>query len=132
MEVYNSMPIYMRPKEEYKLPEPGDLKFKDIVKFKEILMKAKRSYMYKDEEEFNNSVQLYNIVDLSYDIATYDIQRTSLDDKSFIANLEQLLITSNDLLRRSPYGRSNRGYFRFDIMGNWTKGHIVILIQKKK
>ena len=126
------MPIYMKPKEEYKLPQPGDLSFKDIVKFKEMIIKAQKSYLYKDEEEFNNSIQLFNVIDLSYNLATYDIARTSLDDKSFIANLEQLIISCNDILKRSSYRYSKKGSFLFDIMGTWTKGHIIILIKKKK
>ena len=87
--------------------------------------------MYKYEDEFNNSIEPYNIIDLCYNLASYDIKRTSLDDKTFIQCLEQLLIECNIRLDKSKFSRK-KNKFRFDIMGNWTKGEIVILIKKNK
>lgn len=125
------MPVYVNPKEDYKLPKTGDLSFKEVVELKKIILQAKKSYMYKYEEEFNDSVEPYNIIDLCYNLASYDIKRTSLDDKTFIQCLEQLLIECNIRLDKSKFGRK-KNKFRFDIMGNWTKGEIVILIKKNK
>lgn len=128
------MPIYARYKEdEYKLPKAGDLKFKDVVKLKEIISTAKSRYLYKEDYEFNSNIQFYNIIDLSYNLATYDINRTSLDDKSFISHLEQLLIECNNMAKTSRYFKYSRHLdIRFDIIGNWTKGEIIVLIKKTK
>ena len=125
------MPIYVNPKEDYKLPKTGDLSFKEVVELKKIILQAKKSYMYKYEEEFNDSVEPYNIIDLCYNLASYDIKRTSLDDKTFIQCLEQLLVECNIRLDKSKFNRK-KNKFIFDIMGNWTKGEIVILIKKNK
>ena len=72
----------------------------------------------------NSVIAEANESDLS--VATYDYSKTNMDVYTYQSNLEQLINEANKKISK------NKKYdnYKFDIMGNWTIGKVIIM-QKK-
>lgn len=103
-----------------------DLKQGEIFQFRKIINDAMSknkdvSFMFKEGLTPNKDYREPYIY-------SYDINDTLMDRGEFVNNLERLIQYANQILA----GSSMKYYqnYKFDIMGNWTEGRI-ILIKKK-
>lgn len=100
-----------------------NLNYKDIMKLSKIIFEAKKSFMYKSDDVFCRSVEI-NLTSEPNKIATFNFFRTGIDDSAYIQRLEALINEANILLVKNKKYAND---YRFDIMGSWTYGEIIIM-----
>jgi thymidine kinase len=121
------MPIYIPTKDKYKIPEPGFFSPKDIINIRNIVKLAKRTFPYNTDKEFCKAIDMYTT--FSYNIAKYDIDSIVIPEANFIQELEALILQCNNLVKNDDMKFKYRK-IKFDIMGSWTKGEIIVLVKK--
>lgn len=103
-----------------------DIKRDKLSKFVTILEKAKKEFMYSHDEIFCRNIELNLFCkDTSY-VAKYNMFRTGIDESTYIFRLEALINEANVILAKNKYSN-----YRFDIMGSWTMGQIILMEMKK-
>lgn len=98
---------------------------KTLIKLRKILKDAKVTFQYRNEFNFLNSVKDNEEMESLY-IASYDIRDTNIELYRYQTYLESLIKECNYILS-SKYKFKN---YRYDILGNWDYGKIIILEKK--
>lgn len=117
------MPIYTDKLNPWKVAQK--LTYKDLIKFQGILEKAKKEFFYKDDYTFCKSIQTNYKLDAVY-VASYDYSKTGITLESYIIRLQYLINEANRQLSRiTKYNN-----YKFDIIGSWTIGKIIMMEKK--
>lgn len=103
------------------------IKRKDLVELIKVLRSAKRSFTYSQDKVFLSSINDNLKVEESY-ISSYDNSKTNLPVSTYQLRLEDLIYEANKLLIKSKKFPN----YKFDIMGSWTIGRIIIMKRNKK
>lgn len=119
------MPIY-----KFKAPvtvKATTIKKKEFFALYGILREASKTFIYKDDKSFLNSLKWWCVVNNDDELVflDYNIQRSNLNDVNYTAELSSLIDEANVKLKENKKYR-NRDY-RFDIVGDWTRGFISII-----
>lgn len=121
------MPIYCDTKNNWKLVKSiEDIKPTDIMPLRNIITEAKESFEYSKNKAFTNSIVIYS--DFNVNMARYNIAGTGIDESVYITALEAFIYECNKILAAKNKARYKK--LKYDIMGNWTQGQIILMIQK--
>lgn len=104
----------------------NDLSIKDLSKYKEILADAKRQFPHNHDGVFCSSVKLNQKYKKKF-IAEFDMRTTNMQVGAYQMYLENLISTANQILKKK-----NKNNVRFDIIGSYTSGYIIIMRKNKK
>ena len=74
-----------------------------------------------DKESFIKTIE-YNIKMEECYIGTYDIAKSNINEYNYMKCMEELLKIMNSIYEKKKY--------KFDIVGQWTAGKIVIMVKK--
>ena len=117
------MPIYTDKLNPWKIAQK--LSYKDLIKFQGILEKAKKDFFYNTDYNFTKSIETNYKLDSIY-VASYDYSKTGISLESYVVRLQYLINEANRQLGRiSKYNN-----YKFDIIGNWGIGRIIIMEKK--
>lgn len=98
------------------------VKPKDYYKLRDIFKRAKKTFEYSNAELFIRNIKTCSEYNNNI-IASYDSSKLGIDIAQYQIMLEKLVGYANKLL-----GESKRfEKYKFDIMGNWTVGNIIIM-----
>lgn len=97
----------------------------DYYKLRNIFKKAKRSFQYSKSEMFVNNIKTFSEYNNNV-IAEYDSSKLGIEVAQYQYMLEKLIDEANRLLGESSKCPS----YKFDIMGNWTIGKVIIMEKK--
>ena len=133
------MPIYVeyKPKnkdEEYEIlgvnHDIHGKDFKYIIQLREIIQKAKTRFVYKSDSTFCNSIAITS--GWNTNLANFNITRCRglIDESRYSLMMKDFIIACNEQLVESNKLQFQKS--RFDIMGSWTGGEIVLLVPKNK
>lgn len=120
------MPIYCDLKKKYKIVTIEDIKPKDILTLRKIINDAKISFDYNLDQSFTSSVETFSEYNLN--MARFNILGTGLTEHEYIIRLDSFLAECNRLLHEKRISRFNN--LKFDIMGSWTRGQIILMALK--
>ena len=99
------------------------IEIKKFYKLVKIINQAKQSFDYSNDEVFCRSIKV-NQSDENYSyIAVYDKSKTGIDESTYIFRLEVLINEANLILSKNKKFEN----YKFDIMGYWTVGQIIIM-----
>lgn len=101
-----------------------EMKKETLAKFIEIFNKAKKPYQVKNPAFYSSIKNNTQLVELY--IASYDISKSNIPVGLYDNYLETLIQEANLLLS----SKKKYNNYKFDIMGNWEMGK-VILMEKK-
>ena len=125
------MPIYGYNAIEYPWMVCRELKRKELIELKKIFSIARRSCKYADNDSFRKSI-VCNISSESITIAKFDIHDSNLTEAAYTDAMEDLIMEANRILSRYDPHEINRDKYRFDIIGGWTVGRVMIIQRKGK
>lgn len=145
------MPIYTDKLQSQQFKVVTKIGVKDFEKLLNIFKKAKETFPYKNKYYFLSSIELdeagksLEFYELKFTIdylagtnyadikdkfpfisKFYNDPKLNINDYNYILMMESLIAKSNELLRRSKYKN-----YKFDIVGSWTNGKVIILEEKK-
>lgn len=99
-----------------------NMNIKTLSKLISIFKKELES-ISKQDPIFRKTIQLNILMDEVY-IAKYDYSRSNINEYQYMQSLETLVNNANIALKNSFKN------YKFDIMGNWTIGKIIIMKKK--
>lgn len=102
----------------------NDLSIKELSKYKDILVKAKKQFQYSHDNVFCNSIKLNHKYKKKF-IAEFDMGSTNMQIGAYQMYLEYLIAEANRILRKK-----NKNNVRFDVIGSYTSGYIIIMKKK--
>lgn len=95
---------------------------KNYYKLRDIFKKAKKSFEYSNADIFIKNIQVYSDYN-NCTIATYDSSKLGIEVSQYQIMLEKLINEANNILNNY----SNFKNYKFDIIGNWTIGKVIIM-----
>lgn len=102
-----------------------EMKKKKLIKLKKIIIQARESFAYSHDQVFCNSIKCNLNLDELY-IASYDMSKTNMPVGNYQVELESLIQEANFILSKDNSFKNHK----FDIIGNWTMGKIIIMVKK--
>lgn len=93
----------------------------ELAKLMMIFKKAEKKYSFDDV--FLKSI-IYNDKMKQVYIATYDISKTNMNEFTYRTQLEGLIKYANEMIIKKKN-------IKFDIMGTWVTGKIIIMTKNK-
>lgn len=131
------MPIYANyksDKEEFEIlgirHNINGKDFKYIMALRKMIENARDNFLYKSESNFCSSIS--REVGWNTNLANFDISRCKgrVDEARYISMMREFIVQCNTELAKNTNIRFVNA--RFDILGGWTRGEIVLLIPKNK
>jgi hypothetical protein len=124
------MPIYCNLNGVNKAPWVivKEMSIKDIKKYISIFQKAMKKFKYKNDALFLHTIDIniYNVTNNCY-IASFDKSKTTIPVFNYQNELEELINYANELMLRSHIDN-----YKFDIMGTWITGKVIIMTKNKE
>ena len=99
----------------------------DLLKYIKIIKTAESEFPYKRDNSFLSSIH-YNLFNNGPYVAEYDFSKSGISDGSYIQQMFALINQANALLNKQYKYQK----IKFDIMGSWTIGRIIVMRQKIK
>lgn len=104
--------------------------FKELNDLVKIFLEARKTFAYKGDTAFLSTITPNTKLEEAY-IARFDIGRSMIPEGIYMQNLEALINECNLSLETLKKKKKFPDY-KYDIIGNWDSGKIIILEKKKK
>ena len=103
----------------------NELKKETLVKLRKIIRSAKSSFDHSNDQVFCSSIK-DNVDMIEPYIASYDMSKTNMSVALYQSYMESLVQEANFILSK----KNKFNNYKFDIMGNWQIGKIIIMKKK--
>lgn len=98
-----------------------------LYKLVNVVKTAKKSCTYHNNESFIRSIKdNFPRKENAFYISTFDSSKTNIPTANYQVMLEDLIKKCNEILIKNKIFSK----YKFDIMGNWTTGTIIIMVKK--
>lgn len=100
---------------------------KNYYKLRDIFKKARKTFQYHNSDLFIKNIEICSEYNGNI-IGTYDSSKLGIEASQYQLMLESLVLEANRILGESKNEKLAK--YKFDIVGNWTIGKIVIMEKK--